>query len=902
MPSVYQTTIKLLADLIPPRALESSLQEAARQSGKTVDQLGVRDVEKILKGTIYRQLQLSVPAALAKTRIQQAINALQDLEKTSPDSAKTEEGLAKQDAQIRLFDETIRKFSLYFDWPETQKFRSLLTVIREEHGSGRSIPNLVRDASVLKDALERKLSELLVNQSQDLVELKADYDRVKSIGGPKVRRLDTLIGQISLAQEQQSLAPAEVDRARKLATELKKLVESSVISAPIVASLESGPPQPPESTPSTEFVFDLEEGLDLAIDFSALAGELTPEQDAKLLEIDLEEEARSLDNLEREFLATLQLNSALQATLDRFKQQHEQKELLKEQLVSFRDQLKASLEQLQEAQKSELGAFMSRLEALALQGTDTKDAQLVVQVALGTLSGGALVTAEIKGLGDTLALLERQFAVAQKARGETNARTERLLARQRDALEEYALQGVLEETEELKRLHGELVTATQQGQAVEETLRAFLDEQNRVMGEQAEKGTQAQLRNLKHRIDTLPELPDLGDRISTIRDELAEALKGAEMGQEPLGLHELMIKTALVLSDASQAIYRQLEHLEGLARGAENRLLADRIASHKGLSVYPDLGLLATEVQSAIEQHQLDQQRELRELLEAAENYAGLDGYAELLSRIDEARSVVSEGHFADLASLWENLETLSSAADDERILLDSRAERISEEYHRMRGLEGETVQMLGRLSKQVIDRKNLKQMSPEALKAYVDVIEKAEALLVEAQAEYEAAQAVLENLSAGNALEGLLDIFNAFTSAEGALGSGGPAAKQDEVLVIIEKVEGPLRDQMQALMSDPGVTTVALIQEGDLKFGRLSDKGSTLVHNLAQYLGEMSKEMGRRLPKLLTLEHATGAAIVLLYPEKHVQLLIHAGSITQSARLLGLAQQHLYDDFRPLL
>lgn len=915
MSSVYQTTVKLLSDLIPTRALEVTLQEAAKQSGKTADQLTVRDVEKILKSTVYRQLQLSVPAALAKSRIQQTINALADLEtgtesgdskSTSSKTQVPDDILVKQEQQITSFDETVRKFSLYFDWPETQKFRSLLGVIRDEHAAGRSIPNLIRDAGVLKDSLDRKLAELLVNQARDLSELKADYDRVKSIGGPKVRRLDTLIGQVSLEQERGTLAPAEIDRARKLASELRKLVESSVMSSPTSPTsmhIETGPPRSPDGTPSTEFIFDIETDVDIEIDFGALSTELSPEQGVKLLEIDLSEEGRKLEALAREFSDAFANSATLKTRFDDLQKRHEQRELVTQELESLRRDIKITLESLQKEQRSSLEGLLARLNAVKDSGVDISSALLTAQIADGTLLGGVLISSELKNLAETVSTLERQGEAAQKNKVENQARLERLLVRQRDALEEYALLGSSVESPELSRLRQELQTTTSNGTGAEETLRAFLEEQSRAIAAQTEKGTRAQIRSLKNRLDALPELPELADRIGTAVSNLTEALKEAEAGHEPVGLHDLMIKVALVLGDASQGVFARLEQLEEQAREVENRPLAERISALKGTETHPDLAALSNEVMAARQSHQLDQQRELREIESSAAQYQVLAGYSELITQVESARAQLQEGMVLDLSEIWANLENLSSQADDERALLDSRAEHISEEYHRMRGLEGDTVQMLGRLSKQVTDRKALGQMSVEAMKTYVEVIERGEALLGEAQAEYEAGQAVLENLSSGNALEGLLDIFNAFTFGdEPAVAAGSTAKKEEVALTIIDKVEGALKHYLQNLVDDPGISAVALIQEGDLKFGRFSARGTELVGDLIKFFGEISEEMGRQMPRVITLEHSNGAAIVLLFPDRRVQVLLNAVTVTQSTRLLGLMQQKGYAELGKLL
>ncbi|MBC7646312.1 MAG: hypothetical protein H7095_04275 [Pseudopedobacter sp.] len=118
---------------------------------------------------------------------------------------------------------------------------------------------------------------------------------------------------------------------------------------------------------------------------------------------------------------------------------------------------------------------------------------------------------------------------------------------------------------------------------------------------------------------------------------------------------------------------------------------------------------------------------------------------------------------------------------------------------------------------------------------------------------------------------------------------------------MLIDKVEGLLKDRLKDLSEDPGVESVALVQRGELKFGRLSSKGGTALQDFEHYIREASGEMNRPLPRLVTLEHASGAAIVLLYPAFEIQLLVNASSVTQSTRLLGMLQKG-YEEIGKLL
>src|SRR5690606_10008001 len=119
-------------------------------------------------------------------------------------------------------------FNLYFEWPEVQKLRAQIQLLEAEHEAGRESQALGEDAEVQLELVMQKLEDQLVLQARELGELREALEDVRSLGGPKVRRLETFVHQISSAQDSRHLAPAEIERARRLARDLRKLMESSV--------------------------------------------------------------------------------------------------------------------------------------------------------------------------------------------------------------------------------------------------------------------------------------------------------------------------------------------------------------------------------------------------------------------------------------------------------------------------------------------------------------------------------------------------------------------------------------------------------------------------------------------------------------------------------------------------
>ena len=112
---LHRGTMKMLSDLISPKALERILSDAARDRHTTLSALDAATLQDILKRDIYRRLQLSVPAALAKRRVQEVIDSLAE--------NLGQQTLSSHSTQVVTLEEQARQFALYFDWPETQRLR-----------------------------------------------------------------------------------------------------------------------------------------------------------------------------------------------------------------------------------------------------------------------------------------------------------------------------------------------------------------------------------------------------------------------------------------------------------------------------------------------------------------------------------------------------------------------------------------------------------------------------------------------------------------------------------------------------------------------------------------------------------------------------------------------------------
>lgn len=912
MSSAYTTTLKLLGDLISTRAMESALQDAARQAGKSAEALTVREIEKVLKTTIYRQLQLSVPAALAKNRIQQTINALSDYASDAGEAEAAVQvvNLERQQAQIDHLREVAKKFGLYFDWPETQKFRSTLQVVETEHGAGRDVGSLLRDAESQRDALERKLAELLIAQAREIAELKADLERVRGVGGPKIRRLENLIHQAEDAQAQQTLVPAEVERARKIANELRKMVESSVVgnSQTMPMVVDTSPPQL-EATSTSEFLLDLNYEDEVVLDF----GDLSPEQGQRVLEIDLDEEMRELAAIDREFAMVLSLSPNFAQQLSGYQLQHEQQKLVGDGIAALRAALVQRRDALIAEQRMQLADIQMRLNRLEADGVDLGDFKLRASVLAGTLGAQVLVSADLSNLSELIQTLERQAQEAAQARIEAQARLERVLVRQKAALSEYILPGVFADTEvrEYQQLYTALENSTHMGEDAEDIMRALAQEHGRLMQSHKEQidGELAELYALKSQLGILPDLPELSADLLQVQQEIARTLNTLEMGGE-VSSFSALLEWGRELTERGNRLWRnKLLAMEPEARSLGEIELADHLIALSQGDHCPDIQALTEEIREARESRQLAVQRDIQEIEASAQEYSKLIGYTELKNGLRLARVQLERGEMPNLDTLWTLLSNLSSESENERASLDFRAQNVIDEYQRYRNLQGETIKLLGRLSDQLRSLKQLSQMSPEALRNYQATLELAENSLTEARSEYEAGRQVVSQLQDPGAMQGLLGVFDFFTTETSIFSEPTPVSKPVPVSKAkpVPPISGGLGSVKPMLLSDQlvgrlselakerGVDTLALVQQGYSVWGELPHTGSQLLSDLERFTHEMGHEMGRHAPRLLTLEHASGAAIVLFYPKNNSQLLMNISDVAQFSRLLGqmYRQQH---------
>ncbi|PNY82930.1 hypothetical protein CVO96_07955 [Deinococcus koreensis] len=390
----------MLGDLVSPRALERILQDAAEARGTTPAELDGPALEDILKREVFKRLQLTVPAPLAKKRVSEVLDEL--MKATQERSVPSVSA-----ASLGALEDGARRFSLYFDWPETQRLRSLLGIARQEEGQGRDVSALVQEGQDLIVQLERRLQESLVEQAQDLAEMRAAFTRVQGMGSREVRRLETLIGQIDEAQTQGTLLPGEVERARTLTFSLRKLLESSVVQT---VSAPGGAPPP-----------------------------LDPEAQARVLALEQEHNAQQLLTLERDFAALLSARPELQARHAEVRAAQQAGGLDTEAVERWRGELKLGRDALLAEQRGEFAGLEQQLTPFTTSGELATGLRVLLDATRQTLELGNLATDSLRELRAT------QEALGEGGEGGTRlALQQELLDLERSARNVPAAQAELE--------------------------------------------------------------------------------------------------------------------------------------------------------------------------------------------------------------------------------------------------------------------------------------------------------------------------------------------------------------------------------------------------------------------------------------------------------------------------
>ncbi|PIG98085.1 hypothetical protein [Deinococcus sp. UR1] len=511
--SLQRLPVQMLGDLVSPRALERILQDAAQARGSTLDTLDPAMLEDILKREVFKRLQLSVPAPLAKKRVSEVLN---ELMKTTQERQLPSPVVSS----LGGLEDGARRFTLYFDWPETQRLRGVLSVARQEEKEGRDISALVLEGQNLIEVMDRRLQEGLVEQGQDLAELRATFTRVQGMGGKEVRRLETLIGQIDEAQSQGTLLPGEVERARNITFNLRKLLESSVVQA--VQNVDTA------EIPTSATILD-------------------PDAQARVLALEQAHAAQQLGTLEREFAPLMQARPDLRAQHDALRGLQHGNQLTADTVENWREQLKFERETVLGEQRSRLAQLETAL-AGAVSGADMR---IALDSARHLLDMGSLATDELQELS----------AMHESLQAGVNAQSQ--LAAQRELLDiERSARNVLGASAELAPLLAQARAELAQGREADVAALWNLLERRMGAAAQEREDFDARADRVVQEYDTVRSLAgETTQKLGRLADTLRAQRRLGRMSAQARERYEQTLLDAEALLAEAHAEYRAAQEV-----------------------------------------------------------------------------------------------------------------------------------------------------------------------------------------------------------------------------------------------------------------------------------------------------------------------------------------------------
>lgn len=802
--SLYQTLNKTLEPVLGDRT-RMVLEEGVRRLGVNPDNLDQGQAEVILKRLVYRELQSKMSPTAARAQIEEVLKAIGG-------NPAGESKMAVQSAQMLASLETgLKRFSLYLDWPEVGRLRGLINVIKQDPEAS-TVRALLREGQEVLAQLEEKLQSALLRQTRDIADLQMALQRVQSVGGPKARRLETLLRQIEEAHEQETLAPAEVDRARSIAAEMRKLVESSVVqNPPMESAIILDDEEPSSKNPTTEVVWDDSE-LVLDLDFDAL----TSEQQSRIKEIDIAEDQRRLDVLKERYAPVLgHKEVALEITAL-------QDELmggnpLGERIAAFEAQLKNAYAEVLSEARVRYEWLVERLRRLELDPAKTAVVQGRLAVVLETLQAGGLPQ-ELAQLEQTLAALETEDKAAREQRERQN--------KLRQALDTLRV----ESETSLSSFRGNpqveaFLASLASLEPSEANLQAVRQQHSGLLSQLAKEREEEGLRRmgLRAAVQALPTLEQLEPEKQSLLTQLDQPMAPlADLERTVAAFVDLVRSQVEAKLEAIEARLKTLIPSEQ-AQAVQSQIAQARQALSSGQM--PNPGLIERNLQEAITVQREAVAEELTRYEAAGRSLRGLGG-EELEAKVAQLQAALQKGELPNLEEPGQLLGRLRRAQEALRAELGGRISALLEAYSRHKSVGGETVLRLKPLCdflQSASDR--LARLGASGLLEVRRALEEAERLELQLASEFQAAQSLMQELK-GADLEALLDVFDSPSEIAQNQAAQPQAKPSPPAQPLAPAQPAPLAsagaNEALASFSVRGVEAVALVEGGKVVWGSL--------------------------------------------------------------------------------
>ncbi len=901
---VYQTAVEELEAVMSPRVVSRSLKEGLRQHGRSPDTVDLATLEEILKGQVYRQLQVTMPVTEAKATVANIVERLREVDDTRAPTARS--GLDDQAQRLQALQQALKPYNLYFEWPEVQKLRAQLQLLEAELEAGREAGTLLSDAEAQLEAVAQKLEDQLVLQAREVGELDEALEVVRSLGGPKVRRLESLVNHMRSAQEARHLAPAELERARRLARDLRKLMESSVYSEAQGEDGEGRPAPAEEVAGAAEGgVFDVgsEDEEILTIDVASL----TPEASERLRLIDLAAESDDLATLRDEHGVLLDYRPDLAARFEGLAAELAAGRTVAGDIAALREALPGAADEVRAALRDEFEELSRELDELP-EGLDASELRQATKVTLGILATTLPAAADVEHVRQLRDLAREQVEVQRRAEEALEAQfraQEELVRRLEDTLVRYEAHSPAEDVQRLREELESLRLAHASRTLVPEVMASVRQAEERLARELAERATEeserrrARIESMRAQLLAVPPTATLNDRLeAALRevDRLLDEQAGSEAASAllldedvapslpldaehaDLGALEALISS--LRNEAMVSVRRRLERLAEQAGEIGSVSFAERIQaamSDLESGVFPDLAGLEVELERASEAARAHQLGELHRLGREAQTYAGLDDpqVRELLDLLaSERRQLADGGHARRLGEAALLLDRIEDRVEDRLASVPARLDAALARFEEVAKLNSDDVATVRRILQHLDSQRDSLSRVSVGLRLQLEAsLSQAEQLLSSLEEEYEATRLIADQLVAGGLLDDVL----------GPLGRADDAAPQPARA-------GPAPGELAERYADtPGVSSVSVLSPaGELLAGAplaVADGGRALEDLRRATAALLALEPGRPGDVLVVTAGASeGHLVVAFAPGLTVALTVDSAALAPVA------------------
>jgi len=810
--ALYQALVESLESQVPPRVVSRLLREGLAPSGATPETLTHETAAAVLRGPVFRHLQTTrtveasrqlireIEAYLSETAPPAAGIAATPPAAPSAEAPETEAAATPvevdADDPLRIavaeLQSALRPLNLYFSWPEVRKLRSLVQVAEDELTAGGDAASVVGEAEGQLQLVHQKLEDQLVLQARTLADLESVLEVVSPLGTAGVRRLAALIAAVREAQQRRTLVEAETERAEKLARELRKLVESTVLGEdePLPdLGRGDGRPRAPTLVP----IGDRDAPSDAIVDASTgppeppvgdagQVGDAAPAADARdrLRALDLEGEARDLDALVARYGELLRHVPTLNDAVTELRAEHDAGRVVSERLAQLAHDWATQTEARRQTLRHEFEQIRAQTEGLP-EEVDAVDLRHALTVALDLLEETLPAVEDVTTVRELHATAVAQGERIERERHDRAARSDeqrsqiaavrdRLEAAARRATDEPLLSRARERLDQALAALRQDTFAEEQGSALLETAldaeaawqRAIAEASNDQSARQM-----ARVRELSARMAQLPDIAGLRARVTAVRGEV-EALE-ADGSTDDARLHALTHLVAQLTADARTAVANRLDELAREAgEPAPETLLRALQAAARQLDegAFPDLDEVEREVAATRDVRRSALRRRYLRARQDAQRAsdAGVPSAEGLKGLIATAREAVAtdEGGAEAVAALEARLALVDAELAARLAGFDARLDAALASFHKVARLNNDDVAAVRRVLMHLDDQRDaIGRVSPGLQAQLFASLGEAEETLRHLEAAFEATRAVADQLVSGGRLDDVLGAFD---------------------------------------------------------------------------------------------------------------------------------------------